>query len=128
MVLKDGNRLFKGEELYRVKNLYIGILGFMGIDSVTGRKIYIEDSFYSALKKEHNYRYQIVSRSKKDNQDRPLSDSIVREKVLPLKEDVFVDELEPISYYTDQDTVTMKEIHNILLNKNKNPKVKTFKK
>lgn len=127
MVLKSSQNPFKGDELYRVKNLYIGILNFMDIDPVTGRKVHMEDAFYSAFKKEQNFRYQVVSRSKKDNQTRPLSSSIVREKVLPLKEDVFVDELEPMSYYTNEDKITKKEIHNILLNKNKTPKVKTLR-
>lgn len=128
MVLKNKTVLSKGEERYKVKNLYIGRLNFMDIDSVTGRKVHFEDSSYSAFyKKGQDYDYQIISRSKKDNRDRPISTPIVREKVLPLKEDFFVDSLEPIRYYTDEYEITMKDIHNILLNKNKAPKVKTLR-
>lgn len=127
MVLKNKSILSKSEEQYKVKNLYIGILNFMDIDPVTGRKIHLEDSSYSAFyKEEHDYNYQIISRSKKDNHNRPISTSIVREKVLPLREDVFVDSLEPMSYYTNEYKINMKDIHNILLNKNKGQKVKTF--
>lgn len=127
MVLKNKTVLSKGEEQYKVKNLYIGRLNFMDIDPVTGRKIHLEDSSYSAFyKKEQDYHYQIISRSKKDNHDRPISTSIVREKVLPLKEDIFVDSLEPMRYYTDEYEIAMKDIHNILLSKNKGQKVKTI--
>ncbi len=127
MVLKNKTVLSKGEEQYKVKNLYIGRLNFMDIDPVTGRKIHLEDSSYSAFyKKEQDYHYQVISRSKKDNHNRPISTSIVREKVLPLKEDIFVDSLEPMRYYTDEYEITMKDIHNILLSKNKGQKVKTI--
>lgn len=127
MVLKSKSISLKDEEQYKVKNLYIGILNFMDIDSVTGRKIHLEDSSYSAFYKEdQDYSYRIISRSKKDNHNKPLTSSIVREKVLPLKEDIFVDSLEPMSLYTDEYKISRKEIHTILLNKNKGQKVKTF--
>lgn len=129
MVLKSGNFLKNNEEKYKVKDLYIGILNFIDMDPVTGRKIHIIDTGYSALiKDDYNYCYKVINRSRKDCMNRPLDTSNIRGKVLPLRDDMFVDNLEPISFYTNEYQIGKREIQSILINKNKNAKVKTYRR
>ena len=131
MVLKSGSFIEKNEDIYKVKDLYIGILNFIDINPISGRKIHIIDTGYSALIKDnYNYCYRVINRSRKDCMNRPLDTSNISGKVLPLRNGMFVDNLEPISFYTDEYQIGEREIQSILINKNKNknPKVKTYRR
>lgn len=110
---------------YQTQNIYTGKLNFMIYDDMTGRKKHIVDQNYSAFEKETPYTYQLITRSKSDSLNNPSikEEDELRQLSLPLKRDCFIDCLEPIAPYVNDNRITKREIENILSVRNGNKSI-----